>query len=115
MTLNKNWLTLTQPNFFGQAHLSPNKRWIVGCNDSDSVGRGGYRENGYGRVILVDRQSDKVLHELTRFARPVDAAVSDTGDYIVQASARLYRVISLPFVLMEMNGIADITPPMSSI
>ncbi|EKN6001693.1 tetratricopeptide repeat protein [Yersinia enterocolitica] len=84
--LNKNWLTLTQPNFFGQAHVSPNKRWIVGCSDSGCAGRGGYRESGNGRVVLVDHQSDKTLHELTSFSRPVDAAASDTGNYIVHDS-----------------------------
>lgn len=85
-TLRDNWLTLSRPDFFGQAHRSPNKRWIVGCNDSDGVGRGGHRESGNGRVVLVDHQSDKVMHELTCFARPMDAAVSDTGRYIVQDS-----------------------------
>ncbi len=83
-SLRDNWLTLTQPSFFGQVHLSPNKRWIVGCNDSDGTGRGGHRERGAGRVILVDYQSDKVMHELKCFARPMDAAVSDAGCYIVQ-------------------------------
>lgn len=82
--LRDDWLTLTQPNFFGRAHRSPNKRWIVGCNDSDGAGRGGHRERGNGRVILVDYQSDKAMHELKCFARPMDAAVSDAGSYIVQ-------------------------------
>ena len=84
--LNRKWLTLYQPDFFGRAHHSPNKRWIVGCDDSDGNGRGGYREAGNGRVILVDYQADKVMHELTKFARPVDAVVSDVGSYIVHDS-----------------------------
>ncbi len=85
-TVRDDWLTLVHPDFFGRAHRSPNKRWIVGCNDSDGVGRGGHRERGNGRVVLIDHQSDKVIHELTCFARPMDAAVSDAGDYIVQDS-----------------------------
>ena len=84
VTLRENWLTLTHPDFFGQAHRSPNNRWIVGCNDSDGVGRGGHREAGNGRVILVDYSADKVIHEQICFARPMDAAVSNTGGYIVQ-------------------------------
>lgn len=84
VTLRENWLTLTQPDFFGQAHRSPNNRWIVGCNDSDGVGRGGHREAGNGRVVLVDSSSDKVIHEQSCFARPMDAAVSNTGGYVVQ-------------------------------
>lgn len=82
--LREDWLTLKQPDFFGQAHRSPNKRWIVGCNDSDGAGRGGYREGGHGRVVLVDHSSDRLMHELHCFARPMGAAVSDTGNYIVQ-------------------------------
>lgn len=84
VALRDDWLTLTQPDFFGRAHLSPNNRWIVGCNDSDGVGKGGHREAGNGRVILVDYSSDQVIHEQSCFARPMDAAVSNTGSYIVQ-------------------------------
>lgn len=83
-TLREHWLTLTQPDFFGQAYCSPNKRWIVGCFDSDGAGIGGYRESGCGRVVLVDYVLDKVMHELKCFARPMEAAVSDTGNYIIQ-------------------------------
>ena len=52
--------------------------------DSDGAGTGGYRESGRGSVVLVDYVSDRVMHELKCFARPMDAAVSDTGSYIVQ-------------------------------
>ncbi|MDH0363365.1 hypothetical protein [Comamonas aquatica] len=77
-------LTLKQPEFFGSAYISLNKRWIVGCNDSNGMGTGGFREHGNGRVILVDMEVDKALHELTSFARPTKAAVSDIGNYIVE-------------------------------
>lgn len=83
IVIRDGWLTLTRPNFFGQAHQSPSKRWCVGCDDSNGVGRGGSRESGNGRVILVDHQANKVMHELVCFARPIDAAVSDTGTFIV--------------------------------
>lgn len=82
--LEDSWLTIGQPAFFGQAHVSHNKRWVLGCNDSDGAGRGGHREAGNGRVILIDHQADKVMHELKSFARPMDAAVSDAGSYIVK-------------------------------
>lgn len=84
--LDGKWLTLNHPYFFGRAHISPDERWIVACNDSDGVGQGGYRAKGNGRVVLVDYLSDKILHELTCFARPVDAAVSDSGSYIIHDS-----------------------------
>lgn len=81
--LDGKWLTVDSPYFFGQANISPDKRWVVGCNDSDGGSHGGYRMKGNGRVILVDYQSDRIVHELKCFARPVDAAVSDSGSYIV--------------------------------
>lgn len=83
VNLRKEWLTLAHPQFFGQAYCSPNLRWVVGCNDSDGNGTGGFRELGNGRVVLVDPDADQVLHELTCFARPTKAAVADTGRYIV--------------------------------
>lgn len=84
--LDGSCLTLNHPYFFGKAHISSDERWIVACNDSDGTGRGGHRTKGNGRVILVDYLSDKILHELTCFARPVDAAVSDSGSYIIHDS-----------------------------
>lgn len=82
-SVRDDWLTIRQPEFFGRAHRSANKRLTVGCNDSDGLGRGGYRESGNGRVVLVDHQTDFLVHELKCFKRPMDAAVSNLGSYIV--------------------------------
>ncbi|EER60926.1 hypothetical protein AcdelDRAFT_1503 [Acidovorax delafieldii 2AN] len=79
---------LKRPDFFGRVRRSPSKRWIVGCNDSDGAGRGGFREGGHGRVVLVDHSSDRLMHELHCFARPMDAAACDAGNYIVQDGVR---------------------------
>jgi len=84
--LSGKWLTLNHPYFFGKANTSSEGRWIVACDDSDGAGRGGYREKGNGRVILVDYLYDKVVHEIAYFERPVDAAISDCGDYIIHDS-----------------------------
>lgn len=81
--VRNDWLTLTQPGFFGRSHTSPNEHWTVGCNDSDGVSRGGHRECGNGPVVLAEQRSDRAVHELTSFARPMAAAVSDVGTYIV--------------------------------
>lgn len=81
--LQNNWLTLKEPSFFGRSHSSPNGHWAVGRNDSDGVSRGGYRDSGNGRVVLVDLSSDRAVYESTFFARPLDAAVSDSGTFIV--------------------------------
>lgn len=84
--LDGDWLTLDNPSFFGRAYISSGKRWIVACDDSDREGCGGFREKGNGCVVLVDHTTDEVIHELTVFARPVEAAVSDIGNYIIHDS-----------------------------
>jgi hypothetical protein len=81
--LSDGWLRLSDPDFFGEAHTSANGNWALGCDDSDGDGSGGCRENGNGRVVLVDVKHQSVVHELMRFERPVDAAVSDTGLYVL--------------------------------
>lgn len=52
--LEGKWLTVDHPYFFGHANISPDKRWVVGCDDSDGGSLGGHRMKGNGRVILVD-------------------------------------------------------------
>jgi len=81
--IQKEWLTLNTPYFFGKTHISPDKRWIVGCCDSDGNGAGGFRDKGYGRVLLLDYQNDHVVFELANIARPVAAAIANTGRFIV--------------------------------
>ncbi len=81
--IQKEWLTLNTPYFFGKMHISPDKRWIVGCCDSDGNGAGGFREKGYGRVLLLDYQNDHVVFELANIARPVAASIANTGRFIV--------------------------------
>jgi hypothetical protein len=49
----KEWLTLHTP-YFWQSIFFTGKRWVVGCCDSDGNGVGGYRDKGYGRVLLLD-------------------------------------------------------------
>ncbi|EJD6109654.1 hypothetical protein B9086_004225 [Morganella morganii subsp. morganii] len=81
--IQKKWLTLNTPPFFGKACMSPNKRWVVGCSDDDGHGTGGCRDKGCGRVLFLDYENDNVVFELTNIARPVSAAVADTGRFLV--------------------------------
>lgn len=77
------FLEVARLSFFGTAYTSPNKRWAVGCSDSDGKGNGGYRESGNGQVVLVDLENDQVSTVLTSVARPFSAAVSDVGIFVV--------------------------------
>ena len=46
-------------------------------------GQGGYRESGNGRVLLVDMVAGRIAHHIQNIARPWEAAVADTGTYVV--------------------------------
>ncbi|MBE5215502.1 tetratricopeptide repeat protein [Pectobacterium sp. A535-S3-A17] len=83
ISFDNDWITIDSPYFFGQAYQSANSHWVVGCSDSDGNGRGGHRESGFGTVILVNKPSVRIHHKLRSIARPFNAAVADTGDYIV--------------------------------
>jgi hypothetical protein len=76
-------LSVSQPSFIGRAYRSQNKRWVLGCRDSDGVSRGGYRDSGNGQVILADFEKDVVVIDLRHFARPMNGAVSDSGRFLV--------------------------------
>jgi hypothetical protein len=80
------FLSVKNPDFFGIAHYSSNRRWCVGTSDSDGNGRGGFREKGNGKVVLVDLHNQNIVHLLKYFKRPVDAAVADNGNYIIHDS-----------------------------
>lgn len=83
VSLRNDILGVRTLGFFGRAYVSPNKKWAVGCDDSNGKGTGGHREQGNGWVVLVDVERGVVVHQLRSLARPFDAAVSDTGRYAV--------------------------------
>lgn len=77
------YLEADEHDFFGAAHLSPSKQWVVGCDDSDGGGRGGNRERGHGRVLLVEMPQGSAVCEVRNVARPFDVAVSNVGTFAV--------------------------------
>ena len=72
------YLRIWAIDFFGPYAKSPGGKYIVGWQDFDYKGgsRGGYRENGFGRVILVS--GNKILFHVD-MARPSEPVVSDKG------------------------------------
>lgn len=77
------YLEADEHDFFGAAHLSPSKQWVVGCDDSDGGGHGGNRERGNGRVVLVEMPQGFAVCEVRSVARPFDVAVSNVGTFAV--------------------------------
>ena len=68
-------------NFFGLSARSPNDRYLLAWSDSDQQGsRGGHRESGHGRYILLE--GDKLLVD-GRAERPNDGRVANNGVFIL--------------------------------
>ena len=103
ISIENDWLTIDSPYFFGQAYLSANKHWVVGCSDFDGNGRGGHRESGFGTVVLVNKPTFRILHKLRTIARPFNAAVADTGDYIVH-DAGFGSALQADLIAIDVEG-----------
>ncbi|EFK06836.1 tetratricopeptide repeat protein [delta proteobacterium NaphS2] len=72
------FLMIKAIDFYGPFSSSPNGKYMVGLDDSDYRGtrRGGHRESGDGRCVLVEDES--LLYQVD-MERPWTAAVSDNG------------------------------------
>lgn len=90
-------LTLRYPSFFGLAHRSPDKRWALGRFE-------GPANAPAGAVALVDMQSDQVAHVIKSFARPFDAAVANTGRYIVHDTGRNTAQLQGSVIAIDVDG-----------
>lgn len=84
--INDNFLSIYSIDFFGKSYISQNNLWVVGCMDSDGHGRGGHRDKGNGKVVLIDYASKKIIHVINEIERPFDADVSNIGTYIINDS-----------------------------
>ena len=72
------FLRIWSIDFFGPFAKSPNDKYIVGWQDFDYRGgsRGGDRESGFGRVILI--RDNQILYQVD-MERPNDGSVANNG------------------------------------
>ncbi|MEX6120215.1 hypothetical protein AB6G31_21765 [Providencia hangzhouensis] len=84
--INDEFLSIDGIGFFGRSYISQNNLWVVGCMDSDGHGRGGHRDKGNGKVVLIDYVSKKIIHVVNEIERPFDADISNIGTYIINDS-----------------------------
>jgi hypothetical protein len=76
-----NILEIRSLGFAGQCCVSPNERYTLAWADFDrSAGRGGNRESGRGRYILIECDNPIVDGELER---PHDGKVSNGGTFVL--------------------------------
>lgn len=80
---SEDWVSVDRLNFYGKAHYSANRQWILALADSDGHGRGGFRESGFGQVVAIDRRSGAIATHLNRIARPWVGEIADDGTFVV--------------------------------
>lgn len=77
-------LTVPTRGYYGLYKYSPNKAWAISWNDSTPDGRrGGHREEGEGRYVLIDVANNAVLVD-ARMPRPNNGAVADNGTFCLE-------------------------------
>lgn len=78
------FLTASSINYHGLCKHSPAKTWVLSWNDATPDGRrGGHREEGEGRYILVDLIKNAIVID-GRMARPNNGAVADNGSFCLE-------------------------------
>lgn len=80
---NEDWVRIGCLNFYGKAHYSANRWWILALADSDGHGRGGFRESGFGQVVTIDQRSGAIVTHLSQIARPWVGGIADDGTFVV--------------------------------
>ncbi|WP_235661539.1 hypothetical protein [Pseudomonas coronafaciens] len=77
-------LTVPARDYYGLYKYSPKKAWAISWKDSTPDGRrGGHREEGEGRYVLIDVANNAVLVD-ARMPRPNNGAVADNGSFCLE-------------------------------
>lgn len=85
-TTKHGFLRIRSIDFYGQPAFSPNGRFCLAWEDSDykakgtDTWRGGFRESGMGRALMIAEDALIWQHDLER---PNEGAVADTGHSII--------------------------------
>ncbi len=78
------FLTAPSINYHGLCKQSPGKAWVLSWNDATPDGRrGGHREEGEGRYILVNLINNAIVVD-ARMPRPNNGAVADNGSFCLE-------------------------------
>ncbi|WP_227443691.1 tetratricopeptide repeat protein [Pseudomonas cannabina] len=78
------FLSARSNDYHGLCKHSPGRSWAVSWNDATPDGRrGGHREEGEGRYILVDLINNAIVID-ARMPRPNNGAVADNGSFCLE-------------------------------
>ena len=81
VTRRGSFLDIESIDFSGLFTTSPSARYTIAwCDTDEASGRGGFREKGRGRYVLLD--NDKMILR-GRMQRPNDGHVADNGTFVM--------------------------------
>lgn len=107
------FLTITAIGYHGMVRRTPGKKWLLSWKDSTPDGsRGGSREAGEGRYVLVDVEGNTVRVD-ARMARPNNGAVADNGTFCLE-DWHFGSTLSGTFHVFSAQGAPIITKELSA-
>ncbi|MCJ2370767.1 tetratricopeptide repeat protein [Pseudomonas sp. RGM 3321] len=106
-------LTVPARDYYGLYKYSPKKAWAISWKDSTPDGRrGGHREEGDGRYVLIDVANNAVLVD-ARMPRPNNGAVADNGSFCLE-DWHFGSALSGTFHVFTSQGLPVITKVLSA-
>lgn len=75
----KGFIRIEEIKFFGQYSESASGKWIIAWRDSDpEQGRGGHRDSGPGKYVLIDATGNKIILQ-GEIERPNNGKIANNG------------------------------------
>lgn len=82
--IRASFITIPSIDYYGLYRRAPGEKWLLSWKDSTPDGsRGGSREAGEGRYVLVDVKGNKVRVD-ARMARPNNGSVANNGTFCLE-------------------------------
>lgn len=112
-SISTSFITLPSIDYHGLFRHSPGKEWLLSWKDSTPDGsRGGHRDAGEGRYVLVDVEGNAVRVD-ARMARPNNGAVADNGTFCLE-DWHFGSTLSGTFHVFSAQGTPIITKELSA-
>jgi hypothetical protein len=111
--LSNRFITIHSIGYHGLVTRSPAKTWVLSWKDSTPDGtRGGCRDSGEGRYVLVDVESNVVRVD-ARMPRPNNGSVADNGTFCLE-DWHFGSTLSATFHVFSAQGTPIITKELSA-
>ncbi len=111
--ISSSFITIPSIDYYGLCRHAPGKKWLLSWKDSTPDGiRGGSRDAGEGRYVLVDVEGNTVRVD-ARMARPNNGSVADNGTFCLE-DWHFGSTLSGTFHVFNEKGVPIITKELSA-